>query len=170
MPTDARNVELLSRAALDHVQIQEADDDDNYLPDDVMSYSYMQANHTPPKDATPGATRTSVGRYLQSPALHYTVGTQITDKMAKRLEDAGFTEIITSEKSPKFAPHMVRLRAASHHNPDWLASMHTSYLKKQLQDSAIRGRDSDVDQNIHFAPRLAKGEGFGEKARQTGKF
>ena len=170
MPTDARNVEVLSRAALDHVQIQDANEDDDYLPDDVMSYSYMQANHDPPKDAMSGMTSKSIGRYLQAPALHYTVGTKITPRMSKRLMDAGYNDVITSESSPKFAPHMVRLRAASHFNPDWLASMHTSYLKKQIQDASIRGRDTNIEQNIHFAPRLAPGVDFGSKIKETGKF
>lgn len=170
MPTDARNVELLSRAALDHVQVNDADEDDDYLPDDVMSYSYMQATHTPPEDAAPSKLKTSVGRYLQNPTLHYTVGTKITPRMAKRMEEAGIEDVITSAASPKFSPHMVRLRSASHHNPDWLASMHTSYLKKQLQDSSARGRDTDVKQNIHFAPRLAIGVDFGKDIRETGKF
>jgi hypothetical protein len=48
--------------------------------------------------------------------------------------------------------------------------MHTSYLKKQLSESAIRGEESDVEKNIHFAPRLAIGTNFGENIEQTGKF
>jgi len=170
MPTDARNVEILSRAALDHIQIREASEDDDYLPDDVTSYSYLQSKHTPPADAGRTPLKSSIGRYLQSPALHYTVGTRITPRMTQRLQDAGYADVITSESSPKFAPHMVRLRASSHFNPDWLASMHTSYLKKQLQDASIRGRDTDVEQNIHFAPRLARGVDFGTKIKETGKF
>jgi len=170
MPTDARNVELLSRAALDHVQAQEADEDDDYLPNDVMSYSYMQAQHTPPKDARPLRAKEAVGKYLQNPALHYTVGTKITPRMAKRLEESGITDVVASDSSAKFAPHMVRLRSASHANPDWMASMHTSYLKKQLQEGAIRGRDTDVESNVHFAPRLAVGKDFGKNVERTGKF
>jgi hypothetical protein len=170
MPTDSRNVELLARSALDHVQIQDAEEEDDYLPDDVLNYSYLQSKYTPPVDAHPFATKQAVGRYLQAPALHYTVGTKVTNRMAKRLEDSGFSSVIASDSAPKFAPHMVRLRAASHNNPDWLASMHTSYLKKQLQDGAIRGRDTDVEANIHFAPRLAIGVDFGKNIGETGKF
>ena len=170
MDTDPRNVELLSRAALDHIQVQDADEDDDYLPDDVLNYSYLQSQHTPPADAKPWKTKDAVGRYLQAPALHYTLGTKITPRMSKRLEESGYTDIVASDSAPKFAPHMVRLRASSHNNPDWLASMHTSYLKKQLQDSAARGRDSNIEENAHFAPRLAVGLDFGKKINETGKF
>jgi len=112
----------------------------------------------------------AVGTYLQNPALHYTIGTRVTPKIAKHLADAGFNEVFTSPTEPKFKSHMIRLRAATHNNTDWLASMHTSYLKKQLSDSAFRGEDTNVESNVHFAPRLAIGENFGENIRQTGKF
>jgi hypothetical protein len=170
MEADRRNTELMSRAALDHLQITDAKEDDEYLPDDVVSYSYFSNRYTPPKDTNKYKADKAIGTYLQSPALHYTIGTRITPKIATHLKSSGFDEIFTSPESPTFKPHMVRLRAATHHGDDWLASMHTSYLKKQLSDSAIRGEDSNVEKNIHFAPRLAIGTNFGENIEQTGKF
>lgn len=170
MPTDARNVELISRAALDHVQIQEADEEDDFLPDDVLSYSYLQSKYTPPVDAKPKPVKDAVGQYLQAPALHYTIGTKITKRMADRLQESGMKDVVSSNTGPKFAPQMVRLRSAAHSNPDWLASMHTSYLKKQIHEDAMRGRETDVTQNIHFAPRLAIGVDFGKNVKETGKF
>lgn len=170
METDRRNTELMARAALDHLQITDVKEDDEYLPDDVVSYSYFSNRYTPPKDTSKYKSDKSVGTYLQSPALHYTIGTKITPKIANHLKSSGFDEVFASADSPTFKPHMVRLRAATHHGTDWLASMHTSYLKKQLSESAIRGEESDVENNIHFAPRLAIGTNFGENIEQTGKF
>jgi hypothetical protein len=170
MEADRRNTELMARAALDHLQITDIKEDDEYLPDDVVSYSYFSNRYTPPKDTAKYKSDKAVGTYLQSPALHYTIGTKITPKIAKHLTSSGFEEVFSSPESPTFKPHMVRLRAATHHGTDWLASMHTSYLKKQLSDSAIRGEDSNVENNIHFAPRLAIGTNFGENIEQTGKF
>ena len=170
METDRRNTELMARAALDHLQITDVKEDDEYLPDDVVSYSYFSNRYTPPKDTSKYKSDKSVGTYLQSPALHYTIGTKITPKIANHLKSSGFDEVFASADSPTFKPHMVRLRAATHHGTDWLASMHTSYLKKQLSESAIRGEESDVENNIHFAPRLAIGTNFGENIERTGKF
>ncbi|MFN5249873.1 MAG: hypothetical protein ACK5DE_02400 [Bacteroidota bacterium] len=170
MEADRRNTELMARAALDHLQITDVKEDDEYLPDDVVSYSYFSNKYTPPKDTNKYKSDKAVGTYLQSPALHYTIGTKITPKIAKHLKSAGFEEVFASPDSPTFKPHMVRLRAATHHGTDWLASMHTSYLKKQLSESAIRGEESNVESNIHFAPRLAIGTNFGENIEQTGKF
>lgn len=170
MEADRRNTELMARAALDHLQITDVKEDDEYLPDDVVSYSYFSNRYTPPKDTAKFKSDKAVGTYLQSPALHYTIGTKITPKIANHLKSSGFEEVFASQDSPTFKPHMVRLRAATHHGTDWLASMHTSYLKKQLSDSAIRGEESNIENNIHFAPRLAIGTNFGENIEQTGKF
>lgn len=171
MEADRRNTELMARAALDHLQITDIKDDEGeYLPDDVVSYSYFAQRYTPPKDTNKYKADKAVGTYLQSPALHYTIGTKITPKIAKHLKTAGMDEVFASTEAPTFKPHMVRLRAATHHGTDWLASMHTSYLKKQLSESAIRGEESDVEKNVHFAPRLAIGTNFAENIEQTGKF
>jgi DNA-directed RNA polymerase subunit beta' len=170
MEADRRNTELMARAALDHLQITDLEEGSEYLPDDVVSYSYFANRYTPPPSTKRVSTNSSVGTFLQSPALHYTIGTRVTPKIAQRLNDAGFNEVFASKDSPSFKPHMVRLRAASHYGTDWLASMHTSYLKKQLSDSAIRGEESDVENNVHFAPRLAIGANFADNIEQTGKF
>lgn len=170
METDRRNTEIMSRAALDHLQISDAKEGDDYLPDDVVSYTSFANTYTPPVDTAKTNSLKSVGTYLQNPALHYTIGTRITPSIAKHLDDVGYKDIFTSKDAPTFKPHMVRLRAATHYGTDWLASMHTSYIKKQLNESAIRGEESDIENNIHFAPRLAIGKGFAENIERTGKF
>ena len=48
--------------------------------------------------------------------------------------------------------------------------MHTTYLGESLKNDAATAADTNIEQNLHFAPRLAVGSGFGEKSRQTGKF
>ena len=170
MEADRRNTEIMARAALDHLQVSDMSDNGEYLPDDVVSYTSFANTYTPPTDTTKTAVNKAVGSYLQAPTLHYTIGTRVTPKIANHLNKAGFSEIFTSKTAPTFKPHMVRLRAATHHGTDWLASMHTSYLKKQLSDAAIRGEESNVESNVHFAPRLAIGQNFGENIETTGKF
>ena len=64
----------------------------------------------------------------------------------------------------------MRLRAAAHPGTDWLAKMHTSYLSSNLGIDAGRARETNVSKNVHFAPRLAMGVGFGENVEETGEF
>ena len=65
---------------------------------------------------------------------------------------------------------MFRLRTASQYGNDWLAKMHTSYLKGNIANSAENAEVSNVDKNVHFAPRLMVGEGFGKNVERTGEF
>jgi len=171
MTPDRRNVEMIARAAINHVRIEDPDlAGDGVLPDDVVPYSDMIHSIQAPDDATYDAPDKAHGRYLYAPALHYTVGTQLTPRMGKRIKDAGITNVFTSPKAPGFHADMTRLQTATHANPDWLASLNTSYLQKQVTERAMRGQDTNIDANINYAPRLAVGENFGVKSKTTGMF
>lgn len=170
MKADLRNTEIMARAALDHVSIDDTEGPAGYLPGDVASYNKVVSDYEPPEDTQNGVPDDQVGKYLQLPALHYSVGTRITPRVAKHLTSRGFGKVFASATPPSFTPEMVRLQSAAHNNPDWLASQHTSYLAKQLSEKATRGQDTNVQSNTHYVPRLAIGEDFGKKVRETGKF
>lgn len=164
------NLELVARSALDHVRVDDPEGLGDYLPDDLASYNRLSATYEPATDARMVAPRDAGKQYLQSPALHFTVGTQLTPKMVKTLEDAEVAQVAVSASEPKFRPEMVRLRAASHNTNDWLARLSSNYLGSGLADSAERSRDTQLDENPHFAPRLMQGKDFGKQVAQTGKF
>lgn len=165
-----RNTEVLARAAIDHVVVDDAEGVGEFLPDDVVSYNRIAQVYAPPESVRKVSTDTAHGKFLYAPALHYTVGTKLTPKMTARIRAAGINEVHVAEEAPKFTPNMVRLRTASHNNPDWLAQLSTSYLKTNLAASAARGEETDVASNHHWAPRLAVGVGFGKDTGVTGKF
>ena len=77
---------------------------------------------------------------------------------------------MVDDSAPGFEPHMVRLRTASHTNPDWMASLATSSIAKQLNEGATRGDDTNIISNPDFRPRLAVGENFGKYVTTTGEF
>lgn len=164
------NLETVARATLDHVVIDDPDGMDDYLPDDVASYNRLLPGYSPAADTKQVDPPQAVGRYLQAPILHFTLNTRLTPKMISRIQQAGIKSIPVSEQEPKFHPEMLRLRAAAHPGTDWLAKMHTSYLMSNLGQDAARARETNVRENVHFAPRLAIGEGFGESIAETGKF
>lgn len=170
MDSDLRNTEILARSAIDHVVVEDPEGIGDFLPDDVVSYNTLQRKYVPPADTKALKAREAHGKYLQSPVLHYSIGTRITPRIASTLEEAGIRDVRVTDTSPALRPEMSRLRTAAHSNPDWLASMHTSYLKDQLSYAAVRGDTTDVRENTHFAPRLAIGTGFGKNVRETGKF
>ena len=169
MPADRRNVEMMARASMNHVVIDDPEGLGDYLPDDVANYSRLSATYTPPESSKTYEPKDSVEKYLQVPALHYTIGTQVTPRIAKHLEKFG--PVLASEEAPGFRPEMTNLRTASHEGQDdWLAQMHTSHLKAQLSDSAARGRDANTQGSTHFAGPLARGQGFATNVETTGHF
>lgn len=168
--TDMRNTEVLARATMRHVKVDSNDGIGSYLPDDVVDYRALMKTYTPPETSKILKPSDAVGKYLQKPVLHYTVGTRITPSVAKDIERNDYSEVLADDMQPQFSPVMVRLRAASHTNPDWLASMSTSYLAKQLNESSTRGDDTNILHNTDFRPRLAVGAKFGENVRETGEF
>jgi hypothetical protein len=170
---DKKNTELLARNAINHVQIDDPDGLGGYLPDDVVSYNKFQLNYSPPKDTRPVKVEEALrGDYfIQAPTLNFTIGTKINKKVASALKNAGIKDVMVSKEQPRFKSEMIRLRTASHStNDDWLAKLQTSYLTDNLKKDIIRARDTDVESNVHFAPRLAVGEGFGKNVTETGKF
>ncbi|MEG1543092.1 MAG: hypothetical protein RR382_01015 [Tannerellaceae bacterium] len=168
--TDPRNLEVLARAALNDVRIDDPEGLAGYLPDDVVSYSSLQHYYTPTEDTKRLAPKAAVGQYLQSPVAHYTIGTRVTDTVADNLKKLDINDVFTSPKEPAFKPEMTRLRTTSHNNPDWLARMGTSYIKGNLATGAIRGDDTNIESNENYGPRLGYGVGFGQQAQQTGLF
>jgi DNA-directed RNA polymerase subunit beta' len=172
---DPRNVEILARAAVDNYVLDDPDEDSPWLPDDAVRESELLRNYRTPKDAQDTPLDRAVGRYLQTPLLHYSVGTRLTPKMTDTLRQAGYSSALVADKEPWFHPEMKRLRTAAHGSGDWLASMGTSYLSSQLRDSVERGDDTNIKTNYHYGPRLAfggdLGEGaFGANVERTGRF
>lgn len=164
------NLELMARAALDHVRVDSLHGLGDYLPDDIASYNRIASNYQPDPTTKLRPLEEANGQYLQVPTLHFTIGTKLSPKMLNRIRESGINHVPVSQEEPKFVPEMRRLRSASHSGQDWLAKMHSSYLTTNLSNSAARALDTNLEENTHFAPRLAVGKGFGEKVETTGKF
>lgn len=169
-PPDRRNIELIARATVDHLRVDDADEDSDFLPDDLVREADYMQSYKQPEDTADTPLHKATGLYLQQPVLHFTVGTRITPKVAERMRKVGATNVLASPTAPSFTPDMQRLRTASHSDKDWMSALSTSYLGKQMTQSAERGDETDIESNYHYAPRLAAGVGFGEKIEQTGKF
>lgn len=172
---DPVNVEILARSAMDNYLVDDPDEDDPWLPDDLIRESELLANYKPAADTFDAPLDKAGGKYLQTPVLHYTVGTRLTPRMVTDLRNAGVKTVPVSAVAPRFKPEMKRLRVASHDSDDWLASLGTSYLSGQMRTSLERGDETDISSNYHYGPRLAfgadAGEGaFGERIKATGKF
>lgn len=165
-----RNLELIARGALDHVRVTSDDGVGSYLPDDLGSYNHLAVTYSPPAHVKNVPLKTARGLYLHAPALHYSIGTKLSGRMVKEMQDSGVTDVTAHEDAPPFVPEMVRLRGSQYAGTDWLAKHHASNISRNIGLDAERARDTNVEKNVHFVPRLAVGMGFGDKVNESGEF
>jgi len=134
----------------------------NYLPGDVATYSSLAYSYKPRKTAQVVTPREAVGQYLEQPALHHTIGTRITKKMADQLKKYGVESVMAHRDAPGFEPNMVSLVKAPQFKDDWMARLSSNYLKTRLLEDIQRGSESKIH-GLHPAPGIAKGIEFGQQ-------
>lgn len=155
--TDRKNIELLARGLINHVRL--TDEIDDYAPDDVVPYSTLEHSYKPRKGFQSLAPKQAVGKYLERPYLHYTIGTKIRPSMLRDFDDFGVQSVDAHEQPPPFEPEMVRAMSNLRYDPDWMVREFGSYLKEGLLDATHRGGTSD-QKSTSFVPGLAQGVNF----------
>lgn len=170
LSSDRRNLEVVARGTINHIRASDDIGLPGVLPEDTIKYNRLAGEYAPPANTRQVEVSSAIGQYLQQPAMHFSIGTRLTKKQADQLKAAGFNQVYTSPDKPNFDPEMIRLRTANQGSDDWLQRMHGSYLKSNIQDAAVRGQDTNIKENPHFAPRLAYGKDFGKDTDRTGQF
>ena len=156
-----RNVELLARGLVNHVRITDRDGPADTVPDDVVEYDHMIRGYQPRFGHQTMAPKQAVGLYLESPVLHYSVGTRVSPKVAKQLETYKVPAVTVHADPPSFEPEMTRAMETLSHSDDWMVRLGGFHLKKGLIESVHRARKSDTH-GTSFIPALAQGSEFGK--------
>lgn len=169
LKANRRNTELVARAAINHVEVEEPEGLGDYLPGDVVSYNNLAMSYAPRKDAMMDKPSKLVGKFLEQPYLHHTIGSRITKKVAKELEDFGIDNVQAHETKPGFTANMIRLRAVPHYGKDWLAKLQGSYLQSNLLQDAQTAATSDIH-GTHPVPAVVYGKELGESKRDKVTF
>jgi DNA-directed RNA polymerase subunit beta' len=142
MSANRRNIELLARGLIDHVRL--TDEHGDYVPDDVVPYSTLEANW----ESRPGTMTMlpsgAVGKYLESPVLHYSIGTKVRPSMLKQFQEFGVDRLDVHHEPPPFVPEMQRGMTQLQHDPEWATRHLGSGLRKSTLDAVHRGSISDT--------------------------
>lgn len=157
-----RNFEVLSKSMIDHVNITDNNGLGDHLPGDIVSYQAIERNYQPRPDAAKVRVDLAYNKYLESPVLHYTIGTRITKKIIERLRANNIEQVLVSSTHPGFTPEMQRLDALPEHEPDWMHQLYTANLERKLLHAVNTGAFSDT-KGASPVPGLAYGVGFGQK-------
>jgi len=157
-----RNVELLSKGLINHVRL--TDEIGDFAPDDVVPYSTLEHSYRPRDGFRSVPYRSAVGKYLERPYLHYSIGTKVRPSMLKDFEEFKVNTVDIHDDPPPFEAEMIRGSANLHHDPDWQTRMFGSGLKGSLLDAVHRGGTSD-EEGTSFVPSRIKAVNFGTSGK-----
>lgn len=160
-----RNVELVARGLIDHVEFDS--DHGVWGPGDVAPYSAVEASWEPREGARDLAPNSAVGRFLERPALHYSVGTRITPSVARSLAKWGINTIHAHDAPPPFAARMIPARENLRRDPDLLTRHLGSNLSRSTLDAVHSGAVVDPG-GTSFVPGLARRADFGRVGATQG--
>lgn len=152
-----RNLELIARGLINHVRLTQEHDD--YVPDDVRPYSYVEYHYQPRDGHKIVDPRQAKGMYLERPYLHYSIGTQVRPSVIKRLQNFNIKDIAVHHEPPPFESEMVRGLEVVANDPDWMTRFLGSYVKKNLLRGVHRAHMSD-ERGTSYVPSLARAVDF----------
>jgi len=159
MPANRRNVELLARGFINHVEFDE--DYENWLPGDVTSYSGIERNWRVRDRSQLVKPASSINKYLETPVLHYTIGTRITPSVLSNLNKYGIKQVTVHDDPPPFSPTVIRGSASVSYDDNWLSRLLGSQQQKVLLTAARQGDTADM-LSTSYVPAKAQGESFGK--------
>lgn len=158
IPVQRRNVELVARGLINHVRFD--DEHGAFDPEQLVPYSLVAAGWTPRDGALELDPGQAVGRYLERPVLHHTIGTRVRPSMLPELRRFGVEKVLAHPEPPPFHAEMLRAPAQMEVHPDWMTRQLGSNVKKTLLDAAATGGVSDP-RGTSYVPGAARRVDFG---------
>ena len=156
--TNRKNIEVLSRAIINHVEVTEENSSiPGALPGDTIEYDYLASNWNPRKGSVTVPTKNVKSGYLEKPVLHYSIGTRITPRVRQTLKDFKVPEVTINDDPPPFQPVQKRAMTQLLYTPDWMERLGSFYIGKGLLDSVHRGGTADMGSKSYI-PRLVTGQ------------
>lgn len=150
---NSKHVETMSRAFFDRVKITRPEGVSGYMIDDIVTYSDLQREYKPRKDAQALTPNRSVGYYLEKPVLHYTIGTRITPKVAEFMKEQRVKSVDVHRDDPGFEPAPTRLMDIPGTDPNWKNKLTGFNVKKNLLNAARQGSEARHD-SVGYAAKL----------------
>ena len=156
-----RNVEAVAKALINNVVVDDEDAEGEMLPGDSVSYGRWSWGYRPRPNSTQVSPRQAIGQYLEQPALHYTIGTRVTKKVADELERFKVPTVLSNRSPVGVHPEMQSVVETTGNTDDWMARLGTTYLGKRLVEDVQQGAESHVH-GVNPYPGMAKGTEFGQ--------
>ena len=156
-----RNVEAVAKALVNNVVVDDEDAEGEMLPGDTVTYSRWSWGYRPRPNSTQVSPRQAIGQYLEQPALHYTIGTRVTKKVADELEKFKVPTVLSNRSPVGVHPEMQSVVQTTGNTEDWIGRLGTTYLGKRLVEDVQQGAKSNIH-GVNPYPGMAKGTEFGQ--------
>lgn len=154
VPVHRRNVEALARGFFDKVRVTSTDGVAGYEIGEKVPYSDIQREYVPRADSQISRVSRSLnGKFLERPVLHYSIGTRLTPKVIKTLQQSGVDSVVSHVQPPGFEPEVTRLMDIPSTDPDWKVRMAGFGLKSSFLDAATHG-SSSPKKPVSYIPGL----------------
>lgn len=157
-----KQIEPFARAYIDRVEITDPDGLQGWIYGDIAGYNILEKRWKPRVGAFAAKPASAVGRYLELPVLHYTIGTRITPTVVKDLQEAGIDSITVHNDEAPFKPHMTSAKQFNSDDPDWITSLSGEGLTKSFLKHVQQGSVSTKNSTSYY-PDLAFIGTSGEK-------
>lgn len=165
LSADRRNIELLARGAINHVQL--ADNVGEWVEGSIVPYHIIESAWKPRPGSEELPIGNAEGMYLEEPVLHYTVGTKLRPSVIEKLRKFGVTKVVAHPEPPPFQPVMVPSNLNVTYDPDWLARTLGGYQKRTLLKAVHEGDVSD-EAGTSYVPGLARVVDFSRIGKTRG--
>ena len=159
--TNRRNVEAVAKALINNVVVEDQDSEGQMLPGDNVSYARWAWGYKPRTNSVQAAPNKAIGKYLEQPALHYTIGTRITKRVADELNKFKVPSVLYNDQPVGVRPEMKSVVETTGQTDDWMGRLATTYIGKRLVEDVQRGAESN-SQGINPYPAVAKGVTLGQ--------
>ena len=101
---------------------------------DIADYNVLEKRYKPRKDSREQYITDAEGKYLETPTLHYSIGTRVTPSVIQNLQKANVRKILVNENPPPFKPYQSSARAFAEDDEDWLAALGGEGLTRSFME------------------------------------
>jgi DNA-directed RNA polymerase subunit beta' len=152
---DKRHFELLAKTNMNFVRILEHDPDHpELLKGDTITYNTFRDTYA--KEPVRKLIGEAVGHRLGEDIAHHTVGTPITETLAKSFQDQGIHSVSVIKKMPKIEFVMRNFSMNPLMDSDWIARLGHRQLKGSIQQAVQIGEESNIH-GTHPIPAYVHG-------------
>ena len=131
------------------VKITDPDGYRSYLPGDIVDYNELVADYEPREGSVTVEADKALNKYLEKPALYFSVGTKVTPAVAQQLKKYKFDTVTVSDKEPPFKAQFLRPAVVLQNDRNWLPRLAGERLQPALFDAAQKGITDEYDSSSY---------------------